>query len=73
MGVSLLLPPHPAQDDSSDMECQSRASLGAGAGRNWPSPYLFVQGERPLVVSMETLEGGTPRWVKAGLSQAARE
>jgi hypothetical protein len=72
VGVSLLLPPHPAQDDSSDMECQSRASLGAGAGRNWPSPSLFVQGKRPLVASMGTLEGGTTRWVKAGLSQAGQ-
>lgn len=67
MGVSLLLPPHPAQNDGSDMECQSRASRRASAGRNWPSPSFFVRGERPLVASMGTLEEGTPRWVKAGL------
>lgn len=67
MGVSLLLPPHPAQNDGSDMECQSRASRRAVAGRNWTSPSFFVQGELPLVASMGTLEGGTLRWVKAGL------
>lgn len=70
--MSLLLPPHPAQDDSPDMKCQSRASHRAGAGRNWSSPSLFVQSEHPLVASMGTLEGGTPRWVKAGLSQAGQ-
>lgn len=65
--MSLLLPPHPAQNDGSDMECQSRTSRRAGAGRNWPSPSFFVQGALPLVASMGTLEEGTPRWVKAGL------
>lgn len=49
------------------------ASQGHPAGKCWKelAKSIFVQGEHPLVASMGTL-GGTPRWVKAGLSQAGQ-
>lgn len=44
-----------------------------GAGGNWPSPSLSVQGERPLVVSVGTLEEGHPDGSRLAGDRQAKE